>query len=200
VCPDQEVAVADDPAKKTAKAAAKTTAPKKAAAKKTTAKKAVAKKTAAKKVPAAKTVAKKTAAAKTAAKKAPAAKKTAAKTAPAEAPAPETPAVEQPPPVLRSEPRSPSAPPHHTPLEAVLGDARALGRLASAYRSGRYRDISPKRLALVAAGLAYVASPLDVVPDFVPGGFLDDALVLALVLRTVKTEIDAFRRWEQQQP
>jgi uncharacterized membrane protein YkvA (DUF1232 family) len=49
----------------------------------------------------------------------------------------------------------------------------------------------------VGVGLAYVASPLDVVPDFVPLGFLDDLLVLGLVLKAVKSEVDAFSRWEQ---
>ncbi len=42
------------------------------------------------------------------------------------------------------------------------------------------------RKALLAAGIAYLAAPIDVVPDFIPvAGQLDDAIVVALVLRSV---------------
>ena len=42
------------------------------------------------------------------------------------------------------------------------------------------------RKALLAAGIAYLAMPLDLVPDFIPvAGQLDDAIVVALVLRSV---------------
>lgn len=45
----------------------------------------------------------------------------------------------------------------------------------------------PRRRKLLLVGLAlYLASPLDLVPDFVPVvGQLDDALLVALVLRSV---------------
>jgi uncharacterized membrane protein YkvA (DUF1232 family) len=43
----------------------------------------------------------------------------------------------------------------------------------------------PRARALVLAGLvAYLASPIDLVPDFIPGlGLLDDALLVVLALR-----------------
>src|SRR5690349_15989756 len=45
----------------------------------------------------------------------------------------------------------------------------------------------PRRSKVLLGGLvAYLASPIDLVPDFVPfAGQLDDALVVALVLRAV---------------
>ena len=70
-------------------------------------------------------------------------------------------------------------------------DARALagfipdcvvlvGRLA------RDRRISRPRRAVLFAVLGYLALPLDLVPDFLPGiGQLDDAVVLGLALRLV---------------
>lgn len=43
-----------------------------------------------------------------------------------------------------------------------------------------------RRKLLVGAMLAYLASPLDLVPDFIPVvGQLDDAIVVALVLRSL---------------
>ena len=46
--------------------------------------------------------------------------------------------------------------------------------------------ISRPRKLLVAALVVYLAMPLDVVPDFIPvAGQLDDAILVALVLRAV---------------
>lgn len=46
------------------------------------------------------------------------------------------------------------------------------------------------KLALVLAG-AYVAFPIDLVPDFIPvAGQLDDAIVVALALRTALKTVD----------
>jgi uncharacterized membrane protein YkvA (DUF1232 family) len=53
-------------------------------------------------------------------------------------------------------------------------------------RLARDRHV-PRRYRLLVAGLgAYLASPIDLVPDFIPvAGQLDDAIVVALVLRAV---------------
>lgn len=55
---------------------------------------------------------------------------------------------------------------------------------------------TPLRTKLVIAGaLAYFISPLDAVPDFIPGaGFLDDAGVIAAVLASVQSAIRAEHR------
>ena len=42
--------------------------------------------------------------------------------------------------------------------------------------------------------LAYFAEPEDLIPDHIPGlGFLDDAIMIELVVRELKPEIDAYR-------
>jgi uncharacterized membrane protein YkvA (DUF1232 family) len=46
--------------------------------------------------------------------------------------------------------------------------------------------VSGWRKALIIALIAYLAMPIDLVPDFIPvAGQLDDAIVVALVLRTL---------------
>ncbi|NIV16986.1 MAG: DUF1232 domain-containing protein, partial [Woeseiaceae bacterium] len=42
--------------------------------------------------------------------------------------------------------------------------------------------------------LAYFADPEDLIPDHIPGlGFLDDAIMVELVVRELKHEIEAYR-------
>lgn len=84
------------------------------------------------------------------------------------------------------------------PFAAVLDDFRALIRLVVAYARGHYRDIPADALIPVIAGLIYVVSPIDLIPDAIPGvGLLDDAAVVGWVLKTVRGELDSFRAWEE---
>lgn len=82
------------------------------------------------------------------------------------------------------------------PFTAVMDDFRTLIRLVVAYARGHYREIPPDSLVIVIAGLVYVVSPVDLIPDFLPGGFADDAAVVVWVVKAVRTELDSFRAWE----
>ena len=83
------------------------------------------------------------------------------------------------------------------PFAEVMDDFRSLVRLVVAYARGNYRDIPPDSLAVVVGGLVYVVSPLDLIPDAIPvAGYLDDAVVIGWVIKSVRQELDAFRAWE----
>jgi uncharacterized membrane protein YkvA (DUF1232 family) len=70
-------------------------------------------------------------------------------------------------------------------------DARALAGfipdcLVLTHRLLRDPRVPRRRKLLLLALIAYLASPLDLVPDFIPvAGQLDDAILVALVLRAV---------------
>jgi uncharacterized membrane protein YkvA (DUF1232 family) len=85
------------------------------------------------------------------------------------------------------------------PLTPIKRDLQTLLRLMRAYGEGRYRQVSGKNAALAALGIVYLVSPLDVVPDFLPGGFADDAAVIGFIVRKIRTELVAFEAWEQAQ-
>jgi uncharacterized membrane protein YkvA (DUF1232 family) len=83
------------------------------------------------------------------------------------------------------------------PLGEVVDDFRTLGRLVGAYARGEYRDIPFDSLLMVIAGLVYVVSPIDLVPDAVPvAGYADDVVAVGFVIRQVHHELAAFREWE----
>jgi uncharacterized membrane protein YkvA (DUF1232 family) len=80
----------------------------------------------------------------------------------------------------------------------LWSDLPLLVRLLRAWKNGSYRGLSVRTLAVVAAALLYVLSPVDLVPDFIPGiGLIDDMAVLALLLHALAQDLAAFRAWEQ---
>jgi uncharacterized membrane protein YkvA (DUF1232 family) len=85
------------------------------------------------------------------------------------------------------------------PFTPMKEDLQALLRMLRAYGDGRYRHMSKKNLALAGLGLLYLASPLDIIPDFLPGGFADDAAVIAFVLKKLRSELVGFEAWERSQ-
>ncbi|KPW22465.1 Uncharacterized protein ALO41_02080 [Pseudomonas amygdali pv. ulmi] len=85
-------------------------------------------------------------------------------------------------------------------LGKLKDDLRLLQALCLAYWRGEYRSISPKAILSIVAGLMYFLSPLDAIPDWIPGlGMFDDIAVLAWVTKHLSDELDAFRAWREQQ-
>ena len=55
-------------------------------------------------------------------------------------------------------------------------------------------------LAAIGFAVAYLVSPIDVIPDFIPIlGFVDDAAVFSLTLAAFQSEIDTYKEWKAQQ-
>jgi uncharacterized membrane protein YkvA (DUF1232 family) len=85
-------------------------------------------------------------------------------------------------------------------LGKLKDDLKLLQALCLAYWRGEYRAISPKAILSVVAGLMYFLSPLDAIPDWIPGlGMLDDIAVLAWVMKSLDAELNAFRAWRAKQ-
>src|SRR3954454_7817342 len=83
------------------------------------------------------------------------------------------------------------------PLTPIKEDLQTLLRMLHAAGEGRYTQLSKKNLALAGLGVLYMASPLDLIPDFLPGGFADDAAVIGFIVRKLRTELAAFEDWER---
>jgi uncharacterized membrane protein YkvA (DUF1232 family) len=80
-----------------------------------------------------------------------------------------------------------------------LGDRiKLLGRLVRAYANGSYREISVGNIVLIVAAILYFVTPVDLIPDAIPGaGLVDDAGVLAFVLAKLEIELDRYAAWER---
>lgn len=83
-------------------------------------------------------------------------------------------------------------------LREIWSSLPAFFRLVRAYANGSYRRVSGKAMLAVLAALAYLVSPVDLIPDFILGlGLVDDAAVLAWTLRACAADIAAFVDWER---
>lgn len=70
--------------------------------------------------------------------------------------------------------------------------------LVRAYIKGEYDEIPLVSILSVMVALIYVVSPIDIIPDAIPGvGHLDDGVIVAGCLALVKTDIIDYRVWRE---
>lgn len=64
---------------------------------------------------------------------------------------------------------------------------------------GRF-EWSPTRLIVaLLLGIAYIFSPIDIVPDIIPfAGWIDDILVATAVVRLARFDLERYRRWKSE--
>ncbi|MEN6528556.1 MAG: DUF1232 domain-containing protein [Anaerolineaceae bacterium] len=72
------------------------------------------------------------------------------------------------------------------PLEEVWIYLTAFFRLLKAYIRKDYRDITLVSMVLVISAIIYFVMSIDLIPDILPGGFIDDVTVIGFVVKTDK--------------
>jgi uncharacterized membrane protein YkvA (DUF1232 family) len=78
----------------------------------------------------------------------------------------------------------------------------AVPRMVREALSGRYAALGRGRLALIALALAYLVSPLDLVPEAVIPllGLADDGVVALWLAGSFLAETDRYLNWERSRP
>jgi uncharacterized membrane protein YkvA (DUF1232 family) len=85
--------------------------------------------------------------------------------------------------------------------KGLLARLRLFWMLATDFLSGRYGDTPWRVIASLAAAVAYVLTPADLVPDlFGPIGFADDLLVVAVAWRLARAELRRYCEWKGLSP
>jgi uncharacterized membrane protein YkvA (DUF1232 family) len=86
----------------------------------------------------------------------------------------------------------------HGPLEKFAQSIKLLFSLVKDYANGSYRKIPWTTIAGIVGTLLYIFSPIDFIPDFIPGvGLLDDAGVLGLCLTGIAVDLDKYKKWKE---
>lgn len=84
---------------------------------------------------------------------------------------------------------------NNSSLEEIKDNMKEAFNYVSDVFSGRYKDYSMTALITLVAGMVYVVSPIDIIPDFIPVvGFTDDIAVFLFVLKSVNDELERYRK------
>lgn len=82
-------------------------------------------------------------------------------------------------------------------FKAILEHGRLLLSMIKDYFTGAYREVPYWAIGAGALALVYVLSPIDAIPDIIPGlGFVDDAAVLAFCLKLLESELNRYKEWK----
>ena len=84
-----------------------------------------------------------------------------------------------------------------THLGQQIESFRLTWSLLQDYWAGTYTAVPWKLTAAIGFAMAYLVSPLDVIPDFILFGFVDDAAVFGLVVSAFQSELDDYREWKK---
>ncbi|MFI6483336.1 YkvA family protein [Nonomuraea sp. NPDC050663] len=78
---------------------------------------------------------------------------------------------------------------------------RAIPRMLKAATSGRYPGLGKRRLAMLAVGVVYLVSPIDLVPEaaLLAFGVVDDFGMFMWMMSTLLGQGGEFVEWEKQQ-
>ena len=86
-----------------------------------------------------------------------------------------------------------------THLGQQIESFRLTWSLLQDYWAGAYTAIPWKLTAAIGFAMAYLVSPLDVIPDFILLGFVDDAAVFGLVVSAFQSELEDYKEWKKNQ-
>lgn len=79
----------------------------------------------------------------------------------------------------------------------IFKNLKLLIPLIRDYLKGTYRDVSVKSIIIFLLTLAYVISPIDLIPDYILGlGQVDDLGVLGLSLYFLEKDLNKYREWK----
>ena len=65
---------------------------------------------------------------------------------------------------------------------------------------GRYKDYNGKKLLLIVGVVIYVITPVDLLPDMIPTGLIDDVSIVLWGLKQVADELKNYRIWKEGTP
>ena len=81
-------------------------------------------------------------------------------------------------------------------LRKVWEDFLTLFRLCKSWVFGEYRDVPTSSVIWALAAIIYFLNPFDLIPDILPGGFIDDIAVIGWVVKKIAPDLEKFRAWE----
>jgi len=83
-------------------------------------------------------------------------------------------------------------------IKRMRGDLESLFRFILAWTKGDYKKVPIQTIILAVAAVVYFLNPFDAIHDYLPGaGYIDDASVLAFVMKSLQNDLKEFLIWEK---
>lgn len=81
-------------------------------------------------------------------------------------------------------------------LSSVKGTLLLMYACLKDIASGKYKDYDIAKITLIVAALVYVVTPIDIIPDILLGGLIDDANVLMWALGEANIELEKYKAYK----
>ena len=74
-------------------------------------------------------------------------------------------------------------------IKDLARDIPVMVNMVKDYIGGYYKRVPKKTIVALTASLIYLVTPCDIIPDWISGGYIDDAAVVSYVLNSVKYDV-----------
>lgn len=81
-------------------------------------------------------------------------------------------------------------------LMDIWSDLKLLVELSKDWMNGSYTQLPKETVIMIIAGLIYLVMPIDLIPDFLMGGYIDDTLVIGYVVKKSSEELRMYKEWK----
>src|SRR5699024_10601199 len=79
----------------------------------------------------------------------------------------------------------------------TLSDVPVMASLLRSFVKKEYTDIPIGTITAVVSALVYFVSPIDLIPDLLPGGYIDDAAVIGACLKLINSDVEDYIKWRR---
>lgn len=79
-------------------------------------------------------------------------------------------------------------------LQKYFDDVSLYFQMLKEFFSGKYKSIPIGSIAAIIGTLLYILSPIDIIPDLIPGGFVDDLGILITCLNFTKVDVEEYKK------
>lgn len=83
-------------------------------------------------------------------------------------------------------------------LDEIWEKLQLVFSLMKDWIKGDYKEIPKASLIIIVIGFIYLVTPIDIIPDFLPGGFIDDVVVLGFLLKKIGSDLDSYQIWKRE--
>lgn len=81
-------------------------------------------------------------------------------------------------------------------LKEVFDELKTMIQLVKDWIKGDYKDLSKNTIILIIIALLYLVNPLDLIPDFLLVGFIDDIAVIGFIMKRISNEVSKYKEWK----